>query len=146
MDSKRKKKDTNELILKTEKDHRHKKQTYGCQRGKGAREGINWEAGINIYTLLCIELIANNDLLYSPGTKLSIMWLCEVKVAQLYLTLCNPREHTVHGILQARILEWVDVPFSRGSSQPRNRTKVSLTAGRFFASWATREAQEYWSG
>ena len=47
---------------------------------------------------------------------------------------------------QARILEWVAFPFSRGSSQPRDRTQVSHMAGRFFTIWATREAQEYWSG
>ena len=45
-----------------------------------------------------------------------------LKVAQLYLTLCDPVDYTVHGILQARILEWVSFPFSRGSSQPRDRT------------------------
>ena len=44
----------------------------------------------------------------------------KVKVAQLSLTLCNPMDYTVHGILQARILEWVDFYFSRGSSQPRD--------------------------
>ena len=44
------------------------------------------------------------------------------------------------GILQARILEWVAMPSSKGSSQPRNRTWVSCIAGRFFTSWATREA------
>ena len=44
------------------------------------------------------------------------------------------------------MLEWVAIPFSRGSSQSRDQTQVSHTAGRFFASWATREAQEYWSG
>ena len=49
----------------------------------------------------------------------------------------------VHGILQARILEWVALPFSRGSSQPRDRTQISHIAGEFFSSWATREAQEY---
>ena len=48
--------------------------------------------------------------------------------------------------LQASILEWVAFPFSRGSSQPRDRTQVSRIAGGFFTSWATREAQEYWSG
>ena len=48
----------------------------------------------------------------------------------------------VHGILQARRLEWVAFPFSRGSSQPRDWTQVSRIAGRFFTSWATREAQE----
>ena len=51
----------------------------------------------------------------------------------------------VHGILQARILEWVAFPFSRGFSQPRDQTQVCHIAGRFFTSWATREAQEYWS-
>ena len=58
----------------------------------------------------------------------------------------RPLDYTVHGILQARILEWVAFPFSRGSSQPRDWTQVSCTAGEFFPSWATREAQEYWSG
>ena len=46
----------------------------------------------------------------------------------------------VYGILQPRILEWVAFLFSRGSSQPRNQTQVSLIEGRFFSSWATREA------
>ena len=47
---------------------------------------------------------------------------------------------TVHEILQTRILEWVAFPFSRGSSQPRDRTQVSDIAGRFFTNWAIREA------
>ena len=47
----------------------------------------------------------------------------------------------VHGILQTRILEWVAFPFSRGSSQPRDRTQVSQTVGRFFTSWAIGEVQ-----
>ena len=72
--------------------------------------------------------------------------LLKVKVAQLCPTICNPMDYTVHGILQARILEWVAFPFSRGSSQPRDQTQVSHIAGRFFTSWATRETQEYWSG
>ena len=55
-------------------------------------------------------------------------------------------DYTVHGILQARIVEWVAFPFSKGSSQPRDRTQVSHIEGRFFASWATREAQEHWYG
>ena len=72
--------------------------------------------------------------------------LLKVKVAQLCPTLCNPMDYTVHGILQARILEWVAFPFSRGSSQPRDWIQVSHTAGGFFTSWATREDHEYWSG
>ena len=56
------------------------------------------------------------------------------------LTLCNPVDYTVHGILQARTLEWVAYPFSSGSSWPRNQTRVSRIAGGFFTNWAIREA------
>ena len=52
-------------------------------------------------------------------------------------------DYTVHGILQARVLEWVAFPFSRESSQPRDWTQVSHIAGRFFTSWATREAYKH---
>ena len=55
-------------------------------------------------------------------------------------------DFTVHGILQARILEWVAIPFSQESSQPMDRTHVSHIAGGFFTNWATKEAQEYWHG
>ena len=58
----------------------------------------------------------------------------------------DPMDYTVNGILQARILEWVAFPFSRESSQPRDWTLVFHIAGKFFTSWTTREAQEYWSG
>ena len=54
--------------------------------------------------------------------------------------LYDPMDCIVHGILQARILEWVAFLFSRGSSQPRNWTRVSCIAGRFFTNWAMREA------
>ena len=57
-----------------------------------------------------------------------------VKVAQSCLTLCDLMDYTVHGILQARILERVAIPFSRGSSQPRDQTEVSCIAGGFFTS------------
>ena len=57
-------------------------------------------------------------------------------------TLCNPIDYTVHGILQARILKWVAFPFSRGSSQPRDRTQISCIAGRFFTNWDIREAKK----
>ena len=50
----------------------------------------------------------------------------------LTLNTCDPMDYTVHGILQARILEWVAFPFSRESSQPRDRTQVPHIAGRFF--------------
>ena len=57
-----------------------------------------------------------------------------------YVALCDPMDYIVRGILQARILEWVAVPFSGGSSQPRDWTQVSYIAGRFFNSWPTRKA------
>ena len=53
---------------------------------------------------------------------------------------------SVHGILQARKLEWIAIPFSKGSSQPRDQTQVSRIAGGFFTIWVTRETQEYGSG
>ena len=60
----------------------------------------------------------------------------KVLVVQLCLTLCNPMDYSppgssIHGILQARILEWVAIPFSRGSFQHRDQTSVSCIAGRF---------------
>ena len=61
----------------------------------------------------------------------------KVKVPRSWQTLCDQADFTVGGILQARILEWVTFPASRGSSQPRDQTKVSLNAGGFFTSWAT---------
>ena len=67
-----------------------------------------------------------------------------MKITQLCPPLCNPMDYTVHGILQARILEWVAFPFSRGSSQLRDQTQVSRIAGGFFTSWARREAKAGW--
>ena len=65
-------------------------------------------------------------MLYIPG-----------KLLQLCPTLCDPMDcslpgSSVHGILQARVLDWVAMPFSRGSSQPKDRTQVSHIVGRFF--------------
>ena len=72
----------------------------------------------------------------------------ESEVAQSYLTLCDPMDcslpgSTIHGIFQARILEWVAIPFSRRSSQPRDWTQVSHIVGRRFTIWATREVIAY---
>ena len=65
-------------------------------------------------------------------------------VAQTWPTRCDPMDRSlpgssVHGILQARIMEWVAICFSRGSSWPRHRTQVSCIADGFFTIWATRE-------
>ena len=69
----------------------------------------------------------------------------KVFVAQAWPTFCDPTDcsppgSSAHRILQTRILEWVDMPFSRGSSPPRDRTWVSCIAGRFFTMWATQKA------
>ena len=79
----------------------------------------------------------------STLTALSFLYV-KVLVTQLCLTLCNhmdcsPSGSSVHRILQERILEWVAIPFSRGSSQPRDRTWFSCIIGRFFTVWVTRE-------
>ena len=80
------------------------------------------------------------------GMSLVVQWLglCssnagerKVKVAQSCPILCNPMDYTVHGILQARILAWVAVPFSRESSEPRDWTQVSRISGGFFTSFPT---------
>ena len=57
---------------------------------------------------------------------------------------CNLPASSVHGILQARMLEWVAISFSRGSFQPRDQTQVPRITGRFYAIWATREATVYY--
>ena len=77
------------------------------------------------------------------------MLLCwvhgDVIVTESYLTLCDPMNcsllgSSVCGILQSRILQWVAISFSRGSSLPRDQAWVSCIAGRFFTILATREA------
>ena len=67
-------------------------------------------------------------------------------VAQSCPTLCNPMDcspagSSIHGIFQARVLDWVAISFPRGTSWPRDQTLVSRIAGRRFTVWATREAQ-----
>ena len=55
--------------------------------------------------------------------------------------VCSPPDSSIHGIFYARVLEWVAISFSRGSSQPRDWTQVSCTAGRRFTVWAPRESR-----
>ena len=88
-----------------------------------------------------------------PGKSLMInsqehlMFLEKIsEIVQSCPTLCDPMDcslpgSSVHGILQARVLEWVAISFSRGSSRPRDQTPVSRIPGRRFNRWATREAQ-----
>ena len=87
----------------------------------------------------------------NPIPDLMNQWVNEwVLVTQLCLTLCcpmncNPPGSSTHGILQARILEWVAISFFRESSRSRDQTQVSRIADRFFTVWATREALNKWS-
>ena len=84
--------------------------------------------------------------------RVSILFT-RVSVAQSCPTLCDPMNcsppgFSVHGMVQARILEWVAIPLSRGSSQPRDQTLVSCIAGRLFTVWATGKSffmAEYYS-
>ena len=83
--------------------------------------------------------------MYSPEITSYAINKSKVLVAQSCPTLCKPMDcrppdSSVHGILFTRILEWVAIPFSRESSQPREKTQGSCIAGRFFTIWATREA------
>ena len=103
---------------------------------------------------LCVFLLVSSGghklyyLGWLPGvgnclvTGYSHVWVSEV--AQSCLTLCNPRDcslpgSSVHGIFQTRILEWVAISSSRGSSRPRDQTWVSCIVDRRFTVWATRE-------
>ena len=75
-----------------------------------------------------------------------VKWSERSEVAQSCPTLCDPVDYSlpgssVHGILQARILEWVAISFSRGSSRSRDQNQVSRIADRFFTDWATREVR-----
>ena len=68
-----------------------------------------------------------------------------LSLVRLFVTLWTvaPQAPLSIGILQARILEWVAMPFRRGSCRPRDQTQVSCLVGKFFTIWATREAQIY---
>ena len=69
-------------------------------------------------------------------SHISCVWLCDSMD-------CSPPVSSVHGILQARILGWVVMPFSRGPSWPRDWTSISCITGRSFTDWATKKALDY---
>ena len=88
------------------------------------------------------------DIHTETGRERELILKMHVLVTQSCLTLCNPVDcsrpgSSVPGILQARILGWVAIPFSRGSSQPKDQTWVSCISGKFFAVWATKKAPSY---
>ena len=97
------------------------------------------------FNLISFFLIPVSQPGYSVFSYVSLESESESEVAQSYPTLCDPVDcsppgSSIHGILQARILEWVAISFSMGSSWPRDWTQVSRIAGRRFNLWATREA------
>ena len=96
-------------------------------------------------TPIHVHLYAAINILPYLLYHISIYFSSESEVTQSCPTLCDPvdcglRGSSVHGILQARILEWVAISFSGGSSQPRDRTWVAHIGGRHFNLWANREA------
>ena len=85
------------------------------------------------------------DILWLLTFFINTVYMKWSEVAQSCLTLCDPMDcsllgSSVHGIFQARILEWVAISFSRGTSRPRDWTWVSHIVGRCFTVWAIREA------
>ena len=86
------------------------------------------------YVNMCIHIYAYISQIYAtiyiyPYKHMYIFVDFQFKVTQSCLTLCNPMDYTVHGILQVRILEWVAFPFSGWSSQPRDQAQVSRICG-----------------
>ena len=84
-----------------------------------------WNNRLQIEWFLSNKVMIKNKCIHS---------FVKVKVAQSSPNLCDPMDYVVHGILQARILEWVAFPFSRGYFQPWDQAQVSHIAGRVFTS------------
>ena len=114
---------------------------------------------VYIQLTLTLNIIIDTDYCYINSKRMSIKYECIGMHAHIFpscninTALCICASHSVvsnsetpiacqapHGILQARILEWAAIPFSRGPSRPRYRTQISCIAGRFFTIRATREA------
>ena len=92
-----------------------------------------------MHTCLCAKYMLYQQPEQRPTTDVKV--LATKSCPMLYdLMDCSPPGFSVHGLLKARILDWVAFPCSRGASQPRDGTWVSCIAGRVFTIWATREA------
>ena len=97
------------------------------------------------WAIILLQVLTQKLCSLSPLSFLSLPFKC-VLVAQSCPALWDPMDYSLpgsffHGIIQARILEWVAILFSRGSPQPRDRTQVYRITGGFFTNWATREDQ-----
>ena len=125
------------------------KSSQTSQKGEGTgREWLSFTENLEVFQTKHgreqngEEVAAERSYRQGHCYRLNGKW---VLVAVSCLTLCDPMNcslpgSSVHGVLQARILEWVAIPFSRASSKPRNWIQVSCIAGGFFTIWATREA------
>ena len=108
----------------------------GCQDEQDTRILKKW--------IICLGTDVHLGITEGTSQPQSFDFVC--LVAQSHLTLCDPMDSSppgfsVHGIFQARILEWVSISYSSGSSWPRDQTHVSCVsciADRFFTCWATR--------
>ena len=110
----------------------------------------DWTELIRPLLVFPFTLAEFNSEIQEPILTLYFIQALFSEVAQSCLTLYNPVDcslpgSSLHGILQAEILEWIAISFSRGSSQPREQTWVSCIAGRHFNLWITREAQTLFS-
>jgi len=110
----------------------------GQIRGRGHIYTYGWI--ILLYCRKLHKLVRELSSNLKKRLKIITVILLKMKVTQSCPALCNPIDSTVHGILYIRILQWVAVPFFRGSSQARDRTQVCDIVGRFFPSWAIGEA------
>ena len=115
----RRKKETYRRVWRLKKHHLAARKAYVLKRNA---------LRLFLYSSLCVCVCVCVCMLFSQS--------CPILCSPMD---CSPPGSSVHWILQT-ILEWVAIPFSRGSSQPRDRTSVSWIAGRFFTNWATREA------
>ena len=116
-----------------------------CHEGMGESFILEPAQGFN-----CIHQAARSFIakIWSTAPGLWPWWYVCAKSFQSCLTLCDPMDcslpgSAIHGILQVRILEWVVMPSSRRSSQPRDQTNISYIPGRFFATEPQRKPQAY---
>ena len=130
------------MILKNKEGRnvgaRHRIASLGCG-GRGIMTAIRPSGCFHRDRLGCLP---PKEGLRAWGSLIVNFYVCMFN--QSCPTLCKPTDYNPpvssdHGILQARIVEWVAMPSSRGSSQPRDRTQVSCTEGRFCIDWATRD-------
>ena len=118
--------------------------------------GFDFSFGMSVDWQLCQKVIFFSSLWFQefvecwlPKGGVSLFGKVNVFVVQLCPTVCDPMDSSwpdfsVHGIFQARVLEWVAMLSSRGSSRPGNQTWVSCIADRFLTIWATLEARLFW--